>query len=576
MIQLSSPIASHFRYKEGNEVTSTLFISFIVVFLVMVIVSILNYMKSRYRSKSQSNGNTTHDYNQILRKYMVKSIERLFFCLGVLLMIFYLSETSGLLKNVEWLIDENLSSTKIDISSINKDSFIIYSLTSQNDDHIKNNNISIKDVTVSDIQSTLSPENFETIDKPIINSTLDNTTLVNLTSTTTITNSTIITNITSINTTTPIPINSTIEKNTTSSINNTTNVNSTLVYSSTKTSKPTTTTDVAENSKNIVELPLSMSKNKIISVTIQLVLVVLIFYLQIFIVMKYQRYLISSLSLQSQKRFTLINRKYIDILDNIKRLFKIDQKKLLAYLQDEFNCMLIDNLMEVPWIFGSVTLVISWISVRLYLENTQIHAIAGKWSIEHIFYPIHLLAWITLISSIVVLLYCNLYIRYNNVAPTQTISTTQNKSNNKDKDKDNSVIINNNNSTTQKLSKKKKKQQVENEREIVQKETPDDQSTSQKLVLKTTPHLNIHSFDSFGLITLLKVVMLVNSVVIITLYNLMSTYHAIGLFSLVYTVSPIVINIFILNPLIIIGFPFCSIISGDMNELMNIDVTKYD
>eukprot|EP01132_Coremiostelium_polycephalum_P005738 gene5738-7137_t len=191
------------------------------------------------------------------------------------------------------------------------------------------------------------------------------------------------------------------------------------------------------NTLDTVSIPTLLHRNRLIHISIQLVLALLVHSLQTFYFTKLNFKLsilstttktttstITTMS-SSKLSFTrllgidmIVSYLYRDTMTEIKNKLKNDKRQLYSYLDRmEYVEAMVDYLLEIPWIVLSVVFIILWISFRIYLENVPIHSITGVWSSKDTFYPIIYISWL-----------CSL-LNLNSTTTTKTGSTKSTSTN---------------------------------------------------------------------------------------------------------------------------------------------------
>ncbi|KAN0011857.1 hypothetical protein ACTFIU_007428 [Dictyostelium citrinum] len=457
------------RYSFGNDLTSILFLALTSIFIIIVSISILNFIKSSLLMREYC------EFKLKIKKYFIKYIERLFFCFGVLVMIWYSIESSGLINYISWIFDENLLIGSIDINNCRNNN---------------NNNIFYK-------------------------------------------------------------------------------------------------------SKSIIRLPLQMNGNKFLNTSIQILTTFLIYYSFNYIYFLFQSIILNKLENNnnnnnnnsnkhnniSYSTISYIIKQYTLSFNNIKTTDIINKdnnnnniRKYILKFQNDYIDTVIERMLEIPWITILVFLLISWLSIRLYLDHFEIHQLTGIWSIDKVLYNITYVTFALLLSSSILLVFSISFLNYNNKILNninnkyqqsqqinqnqQSQSYPQQKPKSKQLSSSSSNTQNNTNSQKSQTANKKKKQVTFSQQqqhskpsklsklknsiksnEEVEKEEGENETTTTKTATTTINNIQSTSklvttekrnsklkqtieFDILGLIYILKVITIICAMLCIVLFNL--------------------------------------------------------
>ncbi|GAM24658.1 hypothetical protein SAMD00019534_078330, partial [Acytostelium subglobosum LB1] len=159
---------------------------------------------------------------------------------------------------------------------------------------------------------------------------------------------------------------------------------------------------VGEASTTMLRYRYSIIANRFINVLLLLALIVTVYYV-ITLALVYM----SSRSLARRctvdKRLTVLRDTVIDHFDSVCR-----------------------QLMEIPWLLVTLSLLASWMMVRLYLDRKPIHSITGRPPFDHLVDTFHLLSLGALFASSVISYFCHQTLHYTMPTnqPTSTSTST--------------------------------------------------------------------------------------------------------------------------------------------------------
>ncbi|EGC32624.1 hypothetical protein DICPUDRAFT_81556 [Dictyostelium purpureum] len=437
---------SMFRYNQGNEITSILFLSLISVFVFILSITLLNFIKSLLLY------NELNEFKYKIKKYFLKYIEKIFFCFGILVMLWYIAESLNLINLVESIFDENILTSKIKI----------------------NNN------------------NGELINKQVDEIIIATTT--------------------------------------------------------------TKTTKVSKFENDYISIETKLNKNKFLNLSVQIIITLFIYYFQTLYYWIFQLIILNKTSLSDKhtnntnklfniitplnliinhynKSFSIINDKNYSLSNSNNNNNKNNPNNIKKYIfkfQNEYIEPMVERMLDLPWITILLILLISWLSIRMYLENVPIHSLSGKWSLENILESITYCTIGCFISSLIIFLYSILFLNYNNKVLKDSIKITSSKdSSNKDdngskkpnKKKKQVSSPNNNNNNNNSKTTSPILNNSDDEKETIDKINATHNNKNEQKEDSEEKEESI-SFDFAGLIYILKIITLVCAIIGIILVNI--------------------------------------------------------
>ncbi|EFA82301.1 hypothetical protein PPL_04725 [Heterostelium album PN500] len=125
-----------FRYQNGNELSSSLLIVLIILAIYFIYIKLVNNNSNNNRSSSSSSvsDNSNNDENskeqqlkQLVtynnKRMIIRELEKMFGAVGVIVLLWSVLEVTNVLRWIEYLLDEDITSTSIQsIESIAKSS----------------------------------------------------------------------------------------------------------------------------------------------------------------------------------------------------------------------------------------------------------------------------------------------------------------------------------------------------------------------------------------------------------------------------------------------------------------------